>query len=538
MVDAYAAGTHQFRCDPGQPLAENELPHFRGLTPKIRDLQKCLAVRGSLLERYGIDRTLSHASIDADSIMFQQVGRENVLQLEVAVIAVKLDLLRGERERGIKLLLAVRGMIPGCDLGTVFKTARRNGPFLHLHNQSCRLKRFSKSILLPCCLCPERSRYSDGMGPARAANGRKLKAAEVHPTSAAEERGQLASRTRIQDVARLADVSLGTVSAVLNGKGRVAASTRDRVQGAIAELGYRPDLYASNLARRQTQVLGVLVSNLQNPFFAETAQAIEEEAMRHGFQVSLMASNFSPEQHRIAVQQLLGARIAGLAVMTSEHDELSGRLIAASGVPTVFLDGGNPKGNSRIIRVDSRGGMKAAVSHLLELGHRDLLFVRNSRAATTGEKPVGALLSHKLRNQGFQSAVRAYATTDLRTTVIDVHGAAADAGELAIASVFGKTHFTAVIAVTDMVAMGVYRGLQARGARIPQDISVVGFDNTYFSRFLNPPLSTVDVSRAHLSKMAVQALLNKAADAPLLIHLKTNLVLRESTAPPPALRGT
>ncbi len=339
-----------------------------------------------------------------------------------------------------------------------------------------------------------------------------------------------AGRPKIQDVALRVGVSLGTVSAVLNGNGRVSAATRERVRQAIEDLGYRPDLYASNLARRQTQVIGVVVSNLQNPFFAETAQAIEEEAARHGFQISLMATNFSPEQHRAAVAQLLGARIAGLAVITSEHDDLSRTMILANGVPTVFLDIGKPTETTSVIRVDSRGGMKAAVEHLLELGHRDLLFVRNSQKSAG---PV--LLSHKLRDQGFAAAVRACRVDALRTTVIDVHGPGADAGEQAVASIFaeGEAEFTAVIAVTDMVAMGVYRGLQARKLRIPEDVSVVGFDNTYFSRFLNPPLTTVDVPRSELSRLTIRALLNK--DPHRLQALRTTLVLRDSTAPPRAL---
>jgi len=335
----------------------------------------------------------------------------------------------------------------------------------------------------------------------------------------------IVGRPKIQDVALRVGVSLGTVSAVLNGNGRVSEATRERVQRAIEELGYRPDLYASNLARRQTQVIGVVVSNLQNPFFAETAQAIEDEAARHGFQISLMATNFSPEQHRAAVTQLLGARIAGLAVMTSEHDDQSRRLILANGVPAVFLDVGKPTESTSVIRVDSRGGMKAAVEHLLQLGHRDLLFVRNSQKAS-GQ----SLLSHKLRDQGFTAAVRACKVDGLKTTVVDVHGPGADAGEQAIESVFGKVRFTAVIAVTDMVAMGVYRGLQSRKVRIPEDVSVVGFDNTYFSRFLHPPLTTVDVSRSELSKLAVSALLETD---PCKLHLlSTTLVLRESTAVP------
>ncbi len=325
----------------------------------------------------------------------------------------------------------------------------------------------------------------------------------------------------------MADVSFGTVSAVLNDNGRVSAATRDRVQQAIAQLGYRPDLYASNLARRQTKVLGVIVSNLQNPFFAETAQAIEEEAARHGFQISLMATNFSPEQHHVVVQQLLGARIAGLAVITSEHDDASRQLIAGSGVRAVFLDSGPGIGNSSIIRVDSRGGMEAAVSHLLQLGHRDLLFVRNSQKLSGPP-----LLSHKLRDQGFAAAVRACGTDGLKTTIVDMTGPGADAGERAIASVLGKAGFTAVICITDMVAMGVFRGLQSRGIRIPQDVSVVGFDNTYFSRFLNPSLTTVDVPRTDLSRLTVEALLNEGEPMQKVIRLPTSLVVRESTARP------
>lgn len=124
-------------------------------------------------------------------------------------------------------------------------------------------------------------------------------------------------RARIQDVARLADVSLSTVSAVLNDKNIVSRVTRQRVLDAIKTLHYRPDHYASNLARRHPKIFGLIVSDLRNPFFAETAHAIEDEARRHGYGITLTATNFSPELLREAVRQLLGARIAGIAVITS-----------------------------------------------------------------------------------------------------------------------------------------------------------------------------------------------------------------------------
>ena len=330
-------------------------------------------------------------------------------------------------------------------------------------------------------------------------------------------------RPRIQDVAAYVGVSLGTVSAVLNGNGRASEETRERVRKAIEHLGYRPDLYASNLARHETRLFGVVVSNLQNPFFAETAQAIEEEAGRHGYQISLMATNFAPDQQRAAVEHLLKARIAGLAVITSEHDEAARKLVLTGGVPAVFLDLQRPEANISTIRVDVRGGMRAAVKHLLSLGHRNLLYVRNSQQA--GKRQ---LVSHKLRDQGFMAAVRASRHPDLTTDVVDIAGPAAEAGEQAIHTAFQGRSYSAVIAATDNVALGVYRGLHSLHLRIPEDVSVVGFDNTYFSRFLTPPLTTVDVPRTALSQLVMQALTEPTLGR--VLHLPTSLIVRASAS--------
>ncbi len=336
------------------------------------------------------------------------------------------------------------------------------------------------------------------------------------------------ARAKIQDVARLAGVSLSTVSAVINGKAVVSAKTRQRVLDAIARLDYRPSLYASNLARRELRVLGVIVSSLQNPFFAETAQAIEDEAIRLGYTISLAATNFSPELLRAAVHQMLGARISGLAVMTSERDKAAFDVVEQSGVPSVFLDVGRSGPTSTNIRVDSRGGMMAAVRHLIELGHRDLLLVRNSQAG-------GPLLSHRYRYQGYAAAVAACGAAGMRSQVVDAAGAGADAGLAAIASALGRVPFTAVTTVTDMVALGVCRGLQERGVSIPRDVSVVGFDNTYVSRFLHPALTTVDIPRGELSRLVVEALTGaEPGSQGRSIKLPTRLIVRESTAAPRA----
>lgn len=345
--------------------------------------------------------------------------------------------------------------------------------------------------------------------------------------AAASGLGRPARRTTIGDVAAFAGVSLGTVSAVLNGVGRISEATREHVQRAIAELQYQPNLYASNLARRETRILGVIVSNLQNPFFAETAQAIEEHARNRGFQVTLMATNFSAEQHRSAVRQLLGARIAGLAVMTSEDDKASRDMVVRSGVPAVLLDFGRPTGQCSVLRVDAGGGMRAAVEHLIELGHRRLLYVRNS------QHPGGPVLrSHRLRDQGFEAAVRHFAAQKITVRTVDIQGPGADAGAQAIAEVWNKFAFTAVITMTDMVALGVCRALHERNVSIPEQVSVVGFDDNYFSRFLTPPLTTVNVSREKLSQLVVKTLIER--ESAQLLSLPTELVIRGSTGSPPS----
>ncbi len=331
------------------------------------------------------------------------------------------------------------------------------------------------------------------------------------------------ARPKIGDVARLAGVSLGTVSAVLNQNGRTSEATRERVRRAIADLGYRRDLYASQLARRETRLLGLIVSNLQNPFFAETAQAVEEEAERQGFQLSLMATDFSPLKLRAAITRLLEARIAGLAVLTSESDTISIAIARDSGVPTVFLDAGKPGASLSSIRVDARGGMRAAVGHLISLGHRDLLYVQNSQNTTDA-----LLRSHHQRRQGFAAAARACGAAELQTATLDIPGPGAEAGEKAVLTAFQGRSFTAVITMTDVVALGVYRGLQTLGLRIPQDVSVVSFDNTHFSRFLHPPLSTVDIPRAELGHLVLQALTSGKPGR--LLRLQTTLLVRESTS--------
>jgi LacI family transcriptional regulator len=316
----------------------------------------------------------------------------------------------------------------------------------------------------------------------------------------------------------------------MNGKNIVSEDTKSRVIEAVARLNYQPNLYASNLARHQPRVLGLIVSNLVNPFFAETAQAFEAEGRRHGYQVALLETQFSPARLRACVRETLGMRVAGLAVLTSEFDEESFALLKTSTIASVFLDVGAVGPNMSNIRVDTKSGMVHAVRHLVELGHREILFVRNSVKI----EPEPSLLSHRFRNQGFAEAIRKYKAQGAKAIVVDIPGPAAMAGLKAIRRALKTERFTAVVAITDMVALGVYHGLCEAGLRIPRDVSVVGFDNTYMCEFMNPPLTTVHIPRDVLCKAAVEMLLEGAEGkrGGREVKIATNLVVRNSTASP------
>ena len=327
----------------------------------------------------------------------------------------------------------------------------------------------------------------------------------------------------------MAQVSLSTVSGVLNGKDNVRPETRQRVLDVIAQLGYTPNIFASNLARRHTRIIGIVVSDLLNPFFAEIAKALETEARSRGYEVFLSSTSFHGEQQYAAVRQMLALRVAGVAMMTSENDPEAFALLKSSGTPAVYLDHTHAAPKIGTVRVDKRHGMFLAVQHLLELGHREILLVKNSPAAT--EPP---MLSHLERQIGFEEALHRHAPGEVDVHVVDEPGEAAAAGLRAIQRALGRFRFTAVVANNDLVALGVFRGLQAAGLSIPSDVSVIGFDNTYLCDFLHPPLTSVATPRADLASSVLDMLFAyiDGRDHARETSLSASLLARESTQPP------
>jgi LacI family transcriptional regulator len=330
----------------------------------------------------------------------------------------------------------------------------------------------------------------------------------------------------IDDVARLAGVSTATVSAVINGQDIVKPKTRVKVLKAIQKLNYHPNLYARSLASGRSAMLGVIISDIGNPFFAEIAQAVQTEALAHKYQVLISGTQFSVQRLSDAVRQMMGMRVDGLVIMTSEMDESVAESLRRKKIPVIFEDVGTVDKTTANLRIDYEGGIFRAVNWLVELGHERILFAETHPATV---KPQ-IFLSHRLRANAFRAAVRAF--PNVRASWVDCPGPAFQAGLEGAAEALRKQDFTAVIANADPVAFGLLRGFRIAGRRVPEDISIVGFDDNPACEFTDPPLTSVAICRQAIAAAAVETLRQMIENgAPgSEIFIPTELIVRDSAA--------
>lgn len=332
---------------------------------------------------------------------------------------------------------------------------------------------------------------------------------------------------RLKDVAKRAGVSTATVSRVLNSLDVVKSSTRTKVMKAIAELNYHPNLHARTLAGGKSRILGMIVSNLENPFFFDIFQSLEEQALLHGLEVFLINTGYEPERLSRAVRAMIGRRVAGLAMIVSETDPLLIRELQDARIPAVFYDVGVAGRNISSIRVDYRSGVERIVDYLRHLGHRRFAYVgHHSGLAPTSE-----------REQTFLAAVARYAPETTGVTAADEDSL--DGGRRAAQRLLnGKTRPTAIICVNDMMAAGVLRALREHGLRVPQDVSVTGFDNIRLASYCEPPLTTAHIPREQIGRLVFEALTGceETDNGPQLdMVIEPELVVRQSTGPAPVV---
>jgi len=331
----------------------------------------------------------------------------------------------------------------------------------------------------------------------------------------------------LQDVAKKAGVGTATVSRVLNGHPDVKSSTRARVLRAIEELKYRPNLHARTLAGGQNRILGVVLANLYNPFFADICQAIEFNAVQRGYEIELSNAHTDPAEVSACVHRFLGQKVSGLALFPENEPDILDELREAN-IPVALYDSDRAGGKITAIDFDHRRGTRMLVDLLYALGHRRMAFIEAPRYLPATDS----------RRLEFLDVTARY-SVEARTFAPVADGFAG--GREATRDLF-RAGFapTAIVCVNDWIALGAVRELRNRGLSVPGDVSVTGFDNITMAEFCCPSLTTIHIPRSEIGRLVVEALIPNESGAFLparQISLDPELVVRESTgaAPPGGL---
>jgi DNA-binding LacI/PurR family transcriptional regulator len=275
------------------------------------------------------------------------------------------------------------------------------------------------------------------------------------------------------------------------------------------------------LARGKSRTLGILVSNLENPFFLDIYRALEVAAHARDYEVVVANTDYSSEQLVSSVRLMIGWRVAGLAAIVSEMDSHLVQVITDSRIPTVFYDVGTPQKNITNVRVDYRKGMKKIVEYLHSLGHRRMAFLGHH--STLG--PISE------RRKTFLETVAHFSPTAEGQIVAAADGL--EGGRQAARKLLSSSFRpTAILCVNDFMAVGVLRHLRDCGIRVPEDISVTGFDNIRLAEFCSPALTTVHIPRERIGQTIFENLVPGETSDRLTgqeILVDPELVVREST---------
>lgn len=330
---------------------------------------------------------------------------------------------------------------------------------------------------------------------------------------------------RIKDIAREAGVSTATVSHVINKTKYVSDPTRERVQKAIKKFNYHPNAHAQMLALGRSKMIGLLVSDISNPYFPEIIKSIEAAVFASGYHLILLNTNYETDRAVEYVQRLIQMKVAGIILMIAEFDEALITEAKRKKTSIVFHDLGTVGERMSNIILDYGVGIDEAIQHLVSLGHKNIVHIAGSHE----------IHSARVRRQAFIDAMKRYLP---KTPVPRIYEGdfRFEGGRLAASQVLAeKTLPTAVVVANDLMALGAMQEFKSAGLQIPQDISIIGFDDISFASLSEPPLTTVCSPRVEVGRRAFEALLltvDKPHQMGIEIRVPTYLIKRNSTAPP------
>lgn len=327
----------------------------------------------------------------------------------------------------------------------------------------------------------------------------------------------------IREVARVAKVSTATVSRTINGSNKVTPETKERVQRAIEELGFYPNTWARALGSGRSSLYGLIISDITNPFFPELVKSFEDIAVQNGQEVLIANTNYDPARMEVCVSRMLQRKVDGVAIMTSEMDERLITEFQKREIALVFLDTGTAHKRTSNIVVDYAAGVDAAVEHIVGLGHTRIAFIAGPMM----------LRSARVRREAFVGCLK---RRGIGADWIEEGNHQVDGGHEAMKRLLSRTtRPTAVLASNDMTAIGALGTIHEQRLRVPEDISIVGFDDIQITAFTQPALTTVRLSRDEIARVAFRALYSIRQDGGTGAEysVRPALVVRKSTGRAP-----
>jgi len=336
----------------------------------------------------------------------------------------------------------------------------------------------------------------------------------------------------IKDIARRAGVSHSTVSRALRGSPLISEDTTQRVRLIAQEMGYHPSAAARSLKTNQTKALGVIVRNIDDPFFSEILQGIEDIAQGEGYSLFISSSQNETDREKMIVNAMREHRVDGVIICSTAFSTSQSRELVEHSVPIVVINNQAAEDYRYAIHHDDLDGGRQIARHLIDLGHRRIAYLGNSISGRTTLD----------RQSGYKQEMEAAGLPVSKDYIHEVPGGEPEHG------LAGVEHFlnlpvrpTALMCYNDMMAIGVLKGLHTAGIRVPHEISVIGFDNIVLSEYTNPPLTTFDQPKHYIGAEAARLLLgllkNGSSQDTTTFNsqiLKGRLLVRASTAPPSA----
>jgi len=330
----------------------------------------------------------------------------------------------------------------------------------------------------------------------------------------------------LKDVAKAAKVSLSTASGAINNKPAVAAGTREKVLNAAKKLGYRASFVPKSLRSKSSKAIGFIFPDIINPFFSALVNAIEDTALKEGYVVILGSTKHDIRRESRYLDIFAERWIDGIILAeSSNEDEKNIQYIQEQGIPIVFIDREVEQHFTNLVGIDDEMAMFEAAKYLIDLGHKKIAFISG---------PLNIRVFAK-RLKGYQGALRTH-SLEFKENLLEEGDETALGGGMAVRKLLKRNQdVTAILASNDMMAIGGLKELKKINLRVPEDISLMGFDNIPLTLMVTPSLTTVSQPCYEMGVEAMKLLLEiirgkKTAKSKII--LGTEIVVRESTSPP------